>query len=168
MAGSGTTIDVCERLGYPYKVYDLSPYRKKIVENDATKGIPLPDDSVDFIFWHPPYGKLHPYSMKEKDLSNVDNFEELFEVVTKEHYRVLKKDKYIALLIGNHWDKKADKIIPHGVTTYSILAKYFMPQEEVVKTISNARSHTPYWQYRIQKSKGLLRGHEYLWIMKKV
>jgi len=91
MAGSGTTIDVCKKLGYPYKVYDLSPYDDRIIENDATKGIPLPDDSVDFIFWHPPYGNLYRYSRKKTDLSNVENFAEMFEVVTKHLYRVLKK-----------------------------------------------------------------------------
>lgn len=168
MAGSGITIDVCERMEYPYKAYDLSPYHDKIEENDATKGIPLPDNNVDFVFWHPPYGNLYHYSRKKTDLSNVENFEELFEIVAEELYRVLKPGKYISVLIGNHYDKKAHKVIPHGVTTYNILAKYFTPQEEVVKTISGARSHTPLWQYRIQKSKGLLRGHEYIWIMKKI
>jgi len=51
--------------------------------------------------------------------------------------------------------------------TYGILTKYFIPWEAVIKTISGASSHTPLWQYRLQQSKVLLRGHEYLWIMKK-
>ena len=104
---------------------------------------------------------------KETDLSNVDNFEEMFEVVTKHLYHVLKKGKYIAVLIGNHWDKKAHKVIPHGITTYNILAKYFMPQEEVIKIIYGASSHIPLWDFRLRKSKDLLSEHEYLWIMKK-
>ena len=61
MAGSGTTIDVAKELERRVIGYDISPYRKDIVQNDARR-IPLDDESVDFVFIDSPYSDNVKYS----------------------------------------------------------------------------------------------------------
>lgn len=102
MAGSGTTIDVCKTYGRKYKAFDLSPIRKEIIENDSRK-MPLKDNSVNLVFFHPPYWNMVRYSKKPEDLSScsLKSFYESTEQVLKESYRVLKKGSYLCILIGD-------------------------------------------------------------------
>lgn len=102
MAGSGTTIDVCKTLDRRCIAYDLNPIRLDIVKNDS-RNLPLKTETVDFVFLHPPYWNLVSYSRYNEDLSkqSFENFLKSIEEILIESKRVLKKEKYISILIGD-------------------------------------------------------------------
>lgn len=102
MAGSGTSIDVCKALSRKFIAYDLSPIRSDIIKNDS-KTLPLNDESVDMIFVHPPYWNMVKYSTNDNDLSrqSLEDFLKSIEQILSDCKRVLKKGKYISILIGD-------------------------------------------------------------------
>jgi hypothetical protein len=102
LAGSGTTIDVCKQLGRRCIAYDINPVRDDIIKNDSRK-IPLNDESVDMGFLHLPYWNMVKYSNDKNDLSRLplNEFLESAEKILLEYKRVLKKEKYITILIGD-------------------------------------------------------------------
>lgn len=102
MTGSGTTIDICKVLKRKCIAYDLNPVRKDIIKNDSRK-IPLEDETVGMVFIHPPYWRMVRYSNNKTDLStqSLHDFFNSMESVLIESKRVLKKNKYIAILIGD-------------------------------------------------------------------
>jgi len=110
MAGSGTTLDVCNLFNRKCIAYDLNPRenRRDIIQNDSRK-IPLEDESVDMIFIHPPYWDMVSYTeAKEEnsraDLSrakSLDEFVDMLREVFGECFRVLKKGKFMCALLGD-------------------------------------------------------------------
>jgi DNA modification methylase len=103
MAGSGTTLDVCATLKRKGIGFDLSPTRPDIKANDSTSIIPLASNSADLVFFHPPYWNMVKYSKNKADISNLplpEFFEKIQNTLT-ESYRILKKDKYLCILIGD-------------------------------------------------------------------
>jgi DNA modification methylase len=108
MCGSGTTIDVAKELNRRVIGYDINPYRKDIIKNDARK-IPLNDETVDFVFIDSPYSDNLKYSDDENDIGKISCTKKEFylelEKVAKEIHRILKKDKFMSWLIGDHWRK---------------------------------------------------------------
>ncbi len=121
MIGGGTTAIECKLLNRNLLALDINPnaieltkealnfdceYNPKIrVElNDSRKISILKDESIDFILNHPPYADIIKYSEKQidEDLSNIHDLEKFcdeYEKVIKELYRVLKPNKYCAILI---------------------------------------------------------------------
>ena len=76
--------------------------------NDSRKISILKDESIDFILNHPIfYADIIKYSEKQidEDLSNIHDLEKIlwwiWKKVIKELYRVLKPNKYCAILIGD-------------------------------------------------------------------
>lgn len=64
----------------------------------------LKNESIDLICTHPPYANIiHYTNNKEGDLSflNVEEFLEEMKKVAKENFRILKKNKICAVLIGD-------------------------------------------------------------------
>lgn len=106
MSGSGTTIDVCKELNRNCIAYDIKPTRDDIIKNDARK-IPLDNESVDFVFLHFPYWNTVKYSNERDDLSrmSLDTFLENTNKIIKESKRILKKNKYLCILIGDLVEK---------------------------------------------------------------
>lgn len=102
MAGSGTTIDVCKAYNRNVKAFDLTPTRKEIIENDS-RNIPLNNFSADLVFLHPPYWNMVKYSNKDADMSkfSLNEFLDSMRKVIKETQRILKKDKYLCILVGD-------------------------------------------------------------------
>src|SRR4030067_533404 len=98
MAGSGTTVDVARELGRKVIGYDIAPYRKNIIQNDARK-IPLDSNSVDFVFIDSPYSDNVKYSDHSKCIGKIPCTDERFfkelEKVAKEIHKILKPDKYM-------------------------------------------------------------------------
>jgi hypothetical protein len=54
MAGGGTTLDVCEAMGYRCVAFDLEPARPDILRADALEPWPL-NEPADLVFLDPPY-----------------------------------------------------------------------------------------------------------------
>lgn len=168
MAGSGTTIDVCEEEERRAIGYDINPQHPKVIKNDSRK-IPLDDNSVDMVFIDSPYGDNVNYSDEPADIGKISaedsKFYDELEKVAKEIYRVLKPGKVIGWLIGDQWVKR--KFTPVGFNIYNMLTKYFEPVDIICVARRSQSSHTGVWHYRARKFNFFLRGFKYLFIMKK-
>lgn len=168
MAGSGTTIDVCEEEGRKVIGYDINPKHPKIIKNDSRQ-IPLADNSVDMVFIDSPYGDNVNYSNEPGDIGKISAEDEMFytelEKVALETYRILKPGKVLGWLIGDQWVKR--KFTPVGFKIYKMLTKYFEPIDVVCVARRGQSSNTRVWQYRAQKFNFFLRGFKYLIIVKK-
>jgi len=60
----------------------------------------LPDSSVDFEIYSPPFASLYTYSNSERDLGNCKSTEEFFthfEFIAKELFRVLKAGRLMSV-----------------------------------------------------------------------
>jgi DNA modification methylase len=170
MCGSGTTIDVCLEEKRNVLGFDIVPYRKDIIQADA-RNLPLDDQIADFIFIDSPYSDNIKYNNHPDNIGNIscekDEFFIELEKVAKEAFRILKPNKYLAWLIGDHWRKKSG-FIPVGFKLYKILEKYFKPVDIIVVTRHNQTSNTPIWHKRAKEFNFYLRGFKYLIIVQKV
>lgn len=169
MCGSGTTIDVARELGRKVIGYDISPYREDIIQNDARK-IPLDGNSVDFVFIDSPYSDNVKYSDHPDCIGKIscekEKFFEELEKVVKEIHRILKPNKAIAWLIGDHWRKNTG-YIPVGFKVYNMLTKLFNPIDVICIVRRNQTSNTGLWHRRAREFNFYLRGFKYLFIMQK-
>jgi DNA modification methylase len=87
----------------------------QIVKGDARNLDFINDESIDLICTHPPYANAIKYSENiEEDLLllNIPQFLEEMKKVASECFRVLKKNKYCALLIGDM--RKKGHVVPLG------------------------------------------------------
>lgn len=168
MAGSGTTLDVCEEEGRKCIAYDIVSVRPDIKQNDA-RNIPLKDDSIDMIFIDSPYGDNIKYNNHPHNIGKIsaesDQFYEELEKVMKECKRVLRAGKVLGWLIGDQWVKK--KFTPVGFRIYEKLSEYFEPVDVICVVRRNQTSNSGMWYNRAIKYNFYLRGFKYLIIMKK-
>lgn len=126
----------------------------------------IPDNSIDFIFAHPPYANIIKYSNDIKeDISRLGLSEFLAQIdlFSKECFRILNKEKHCAVLIG---DIRKDKnVIPLGFYIMNIFIQTgFTLKEIIIKEQHNCKM-SDYW-----KNKNLdfyLLAHEYIFILKK-
>lgn len=134
---------------------------------DARK-LPLKDNSVDLICAHPPYADIIHYSENiDGDLSLLKTKDFLFEMgnVADEFYRVLKKNKFCAILIGD--TRKKGMVQPLAFETMRIFEMAgFKTKEIIIKEQHNCKA-TGYWKTNSIKFNFLLLAHEYLFVFKK-
>lgn len=170
MAGSGTTIDVCEEEKRKVIGYDVNPQHPKVIKNDSRK-IPLSENSVDMVFIDSPYGDNVSYSNEPADIGKIsaedENFYLELEKVAQEIYRVLKPGKVMGWLIGDQWVKR--KFTPVGFKIYEMLTDKvgFVPIDLISVARRGQSSNTRVWHYRAQKFNFFLRGFKYLILAKK-
>jgi len=170
MAGSGTTIDVCEEEGRRVIGYDINPQHPKVIKNDSRK-IPLADNSVDMVFIDSPYGDNVNYSNDPADIEKISaedpRFYHELEKVAFEIYRILKPEKVLGWLIGNQWVKR--KFTPVGFKIYQMLVDNvgFEPIDIICVARRNQSSNTQIWHYRAKKFNFFLRGFKYLILVRK-
>lgn len=106
MAGSGTMADVARSVGRKCVAFEINPvpYRDDVRQGDARK-LPLDDESVDFVFLHPPYWRMHQYSDPpiKGDLSAMGyrDFLQAMAEVFREVLRVLRPSRFAAVLMGD-------------------------------------------------------------------
>lgn len=169
MCGSGTTIDVAKELGRKVIGYDIAPYRDDIIQNDARQ-IPLKNNSVDLVFIDSPYSDNVKYSDHPDCIGKISAEKERFfdelEKVAQEIHRILKPDKSMGWLIGDHWRKKSG-YIPVSFKMYEKLCKYFTPVDVICVVRRNQTSNTGIWHKRAREFNFYLRGFKYLFIMRK-
>jgi len=168
MAGSGTTIDVCNEEGRRCIAYDISPTRQDIIQNDA-RNIPLAEASVEMIFIDSPYGDNIHYNDHPDNIGHIsaekDQFYRELEKIMIECHRVLKPGKVLGWLIGDQWVKK--KFTPVGFRVYEYLCKYFDTVDIVCIARRSQTSNTAIWHSRALRFNFYLRGFKYLFIMRK-
>jgi len=170
MCGSGTSIDVCIEENRKVLGFDIVPYRNDIKQADA-RNLPLENEVADFVFIDSPYSDNIKYNKHPNNIGNISCEKEEFfielEKVAKESYRILKPNKYIAWLIGDHWRRKSG-FIPVGFKIYTILEKYFKPIDLIVISRHNQTSNTPFWHKKAKQYNFYLRGYKHLIIMQKI
>lgn len=193
MVGSGTTLIECkllgrrgigvdinpnwimltrDRLNFRYKTldYDSNDIEIRTYVGDARNLNLIKNESIDLIATHPPYANIIPYSKQkvDGDLSNVYSIDEFIKEMKKvatESYRVLKPDKYCAILVGDTRRKKHHVPIAFRVMQ-SFLDAGFILKEDIIKHQWRCKS-TPYWLQKSIKYNFLLLMYEHLFIFRK-
>jgi len=187
MIGGGTTAIECKLLNRNLLALDVNPnaieitkdalnfdseYNPKIrVELNDSRQLPmLEDESIDFVLNHPPYADIIKYSDKQidADLSNIHNIDEFadeMEKVAKEFYRVLKPNKYCAILIGDTRRKKMYQPMAFKVME-RFLKVGFELKEDIIKHQHNCKA-TGFWVNKSKDYNFLLIMHEHLFIFEK-
>ncbi|CAC9434003.1 sensor protein fixL() [uncultured Gammaproteobacteria bacterium] len=188
MIGGGTTAIECKLLNRNLLALDINPNAIQITKvaldfesefsptiktqiNDSRDLFILKNESIDFILNHPPYVDIIKYSDKEieQDLSNIHDLDEFcdeIEKVAKEFYRVLKKGKYCAILIG---DTRRNKM--YQPLAFKVMQRFlgvgFELKEDIIKHQHNCKA-TGFWVNKSKEYNFLLIMHEHLFVFKKV
>ncbi|MCF6465231.1 DNA methyltransferase [Clostridium sp. Cult2] len=143
-------------------------YEPRIYNGDARNLYFIPDNSIDLICTHSPYANIIKYSNGIKgDLSNCDinEFITQMKIVAKESFRVLKNEKYCAILMGDI--RKSKHIVPLGFKVMEkCLEAGFLLKEIVIKEQHNCKT-TGFWYKKSIQHNFLLIAHEYLFIFRK-
>lgn len=181
--GSGTTLVEAKLLNRNAIGIDINPQSVSISETnlkfqcesvskiyirqgDAADLAFIKDGKIDFICTHPPYADIIKYSKDIKEdisLLSVDSFLDKMKKVAKESYRILKKGKYCAVMIGDM--RKHGKVIPLGFRTMQCFLEIgFTNKEIIIKEQHNCKS-TEYWQGMYKDF--LLLAHEYIFVFQK-
>jgi DNA modification methylase len=139
-----------------------------IVKGDARKLDNILDESIDLICTHPPYANIIQYSENiPEDLSHCKVPEFIMEMkkVAAESYRVIKKNKFCAVLMGD--TRQKGHVIPLGFKVMKLFEEVgFKIKEIIIKEQHNCKA-TGYWKTNSVKNNFLLLAHEYLFIFRK-
>ena len=128
----------------------------------------IPDSKINLICTHPPYADIIKYSEKtDNDISlyGYNEFISQIKFVADESFRVLKKGKFCAFLIGDI--RKHGNVIPLGFKLLDVYESVgFTLKETIIKHQYNCRSEDSWVEMSIKRNF-LLLAHEYLFILKK-
>ena len=143
---------------------------QRVVKCDARNLSDIGDESIDFALTHPPYADIIKYSEGKlnNDLSNIhdiDKFVDEMEKVARELYRVLRRGKYCAILIGDTRRKKMYQPIAYKVMDRFIKAG-FQLKEDIIKRQFNCKA-TGFWVKKSKESNFLLIMHEHIFVFLK-
>lgn len=140
----------------------------KLVKGSAKNLSFIKNESIDLICTHPPYSNIIKYSKEiDEDLSllNIDDFYESIKEVSKEAFRVLKKGKCCAIMMGDI--RRNGCVIPLGFNVMNLfLEQGFRLKEIIIKEQHNCSS-TKYWEEISLKRNFYLLSHEYLFVFLK-
>lgn len=164
MCGSGTSNDVCERMGIKCDALDLNPeWGGWDAMTDEIPGV------YDMVFFHPPYANIIQYSGKQwgnlpdmRDLSTIplsqyDKFLDKLNHVTLRLYQSLRIGGKLAILIGD---------VKKNGQLYSIqkdMAWIGTPEQMIIKTQHNCWSD----KNDYGNAKFIPIVHEYCIVLKK-
>jgi len=195
-AGCGTTLIEAQRLGRNSIGIELQP---KIVEtaNNLIKSEPnrfntvnevmagdsseidyeavlaaYGQKSVQLLIMHPPYFDIIKFSNNPKDLCNaksVDDFLAKMNNIVSKASKLLDKDRYFALVIGDKYSK--GEWIPLGfLTMQEVLKTGFTLKSIIVKNFEETfgkRNQKELWRYRALVGGFYIFKHEYIFLFKK-
>lgn len=182
--GGGTTAVEAKLTNRNFIGFDINPAavelsRKKckfqfdttalsVIDVADARKLPLDDNTIDLICAHPPYADIIHYSDDIKgDLSLLPMKNFLFEMgkVADEFHRVLKKDKFCAILMGDMRKKGMVQSLAFETMRIFEMAG-FKTKEIIIKEQHNCKA-TGYWKTNSIKFNFLLLAHEYLFVLKK-
>ncbi len=127
----------------------------------------IKDESIDMICTHPPYADIVRYSSSiEEDISHLRYHEFLLAMkdVAKEAFRVLKKGKICAYMMGDV--RECSYVKPLGMDTLQLfISAGFRLKEIVIKEQHNCRSEN-YWKRK--QVNFLMLAHEYIFVLEKI
>lgn len=135
-------------------------------EGNATNLFFIKDNKIDLICTHPPYANIIKYSKDiEGDISHLvaEDFLKEMQKVATESFRVLKKGKICAVMIGDI--RKYGKVMPLGFQMMQCFINAgFSSKEIIIKEQHNCRSSI-YWEN--QNKTFLMLSHEYIFVFQK-
>ena len=146
------------------------PSEQKVKVADARDLSFLEDDSFDLVLTHPPYMNIIKYSNGRipQDLSNISSlpkFCDEIEQIAKELFRVLKPDRFCAILIGD--TRKGKHYVP---LAFSVMQRFlrvsFVLKEDIIKVQHHCK-YTERWRPKAQRDKFYLIMHEHLFVFRK-
>ena len=187
MVGGGTTLVECKLMNRNGIGIDINPEAIKITEErlkfdlpgsrpqkclagDARKLDSIEDNSIELVLTHPPYVDIIKYSAGKikGDLSNIhsiDTFCDEIEIIARECFRVLKPDKFCALLIG---DTRRNKF--YVPLAYKVMGRFlkadFVLKEDIIKVQHNCKA-TGFWVKKSKLYNFLLIMHEHIFVFYK-
>lgn len=187
MVGGGTTLIEAKLLGRNAIGVDINPkaiefakkclrfehYPKseiKLKRGDCRKLGFVDEGSVDLVLTHPPYMNIIKYSEGsiEDDLSNIGSlpkFCDEMEKVAGELFRVLKEDRYCAILMGD--TRRGKHMVP---LAFEVMRRFlragFVLKEDIVKVQHNCK-YTQRWKWKAEREKFYLIMHEHLFVFRK-
>jgi len=187
MVGAGTTLIEAKLLARNALGMDINPKAVRTAENalnfkhhppskqkvqvgDARDLSFLKNDSFDLVLTHPPYMNIIKYSEGKipEDLSNISSlpkFCDEIEKIAKELLRVLKPDKYCAMLIGD--TRKGKHYVPLSFNVMQRFLKVgFILKEDIIKVQHNC-AFTDRWRGKAKRDKFYLIMHEHLFVFRK-
>lgn len=141
----------------------------KTYHGDARNLDKIEDESIDLIATHPPYANIISYTKKRKsidDLSQLPLEDYLKEMkkVADESFRVLKKGKICAILIGD--TRKHKHYIPLSFRVMEIfLDSGFILKEDIIKLQWNMKTTRERWIAK--EYEFYLIAHEHIFVFEK-
>lgn len=187
MVGAGTTLIEAKLLARNALGMDINPEAveltkvglrfkhhppsvQKVKVGDAHDLSFLKDNSFDLVLTHPPYMNIIKYSNGEipADLSNISSlpkFCDEIEKIAKGLFRVLKPDKFCAILIGD--TRKGKHYVPLAFNVMQRFLKVgFALKEDIIKVQHNCAT-TERWREKAKRNKFYLIMHEHLFVFRK-
>jgi DNA modification methylase len=146
------------------------PSVQKVKVGDARDLLFLKDNSFDLVLTHPPYMNIIRYSdgKIEGDLSNIASlpkFCDEIEKIAKGLFRVLKPDKFCAILIGD--TRKGKHYVPLAFNVMQRFLKVgFVLKEDIIKVQHHCK-FTEHWRAKAKRDKFYLIMHEHLFVFRK-
>lgn len=148
--------------------FDFQSSCSIVIKQGDARNLEFSDESVDLICTHPPYADIIRYSEDiDGDLSHLKMKAFLSEIykVAEESYRVLKKGKFCAILMGD--TRKNGMVQPLAYETMRLFQLAgFKLKEIIIKEQHNCKA-TGFWKTNSVKFNFLLLSHEYLFVFKK-
>lgn len=187
MCGSGTTLIEARLLNRNAIGYDINQNavditrarlafdvfnssQQRVERGDVRTLSALAENSIDLILTHPPYANIVKYSDNQNpdDLSSISSIHEFLdelEIGIRELYRVLKANRYCAILIGD--TRKGQHYVPlsHFVLDRCLKVGFAL-KEEIIKTQHNT-TYTARWTGAARSYRFYLIMHEHLFIFRK-
>ncbi len=187
MVGAGTTLVEAKLLARNALGIDINPDAARLAKEalgfrhrpatkqdvrvgDARDLAGLGDESFDLIVTHPPYMNIIRYSggKIDGDLSNISSltkFCDEIEKVAAELLRVLKHDKYCAILIGD--TRRGRHYVPLAFNVMQRFLKVgFVLKEDIIKVQHNCTT-TGRWRAKALAQQFYLIMHEHLFVFRK-
>jgi len=195
--GSGTTLLECQRLGRNCLGVELqkkvASKTTSLVRKEGTDDHPVSvaievgdSRTVDFgallkkyngtsaqlVILHPPYHDIIRFSRKKSDLSNARStreFLDMFGAVVENVGKVLDRNRYLAVVIGDKYDK--GEWVPLGFLAMNeVMKRGFRLKSIVVKNFDETfgkRNRKELWRYRALAGGFYVFKHEYVLIFQK-
>jgi len=187
MVGAGTTLIEAKLLGRDALGMDINPEavelakeglrfkhrpesQQKVMVGDARDLSHLERDSFDLVLTHPPYMNIIKYSDGKipEDLSNIGSlprFCDEMEKIANELLRVLKPDRYCAILVGD--TRKGRHFVPLAFNVMNRFLKAgFILKEDIIKVQHHCK-FTERWRWKAKRDKFYLIMHEHLFVFRK-
>ena len=126
----------------------------------------IKDSHIDFICTHPPYANIIRYSKEingDLSLLEVGEFLKKMLKVAEESYRVLKKGKMCAVMVGDI--RQYGKIVPLGFQIMECFLRAGFINKEIIMKEQHNCGMTDYWEKRTNGF--LLLAHEYIFVFQK-